>query len=108
MNLTLILLSLIEGFFDENTVHADSSWSALRAVQNNMLISNPSVLYTWSKSGAEDPLQYIWTLSRFYPDYAGNIDVVSETISFYKDLYQYDMSEDEANEMLAGRRIIFK
>ena len=98
---------ILEGFFDEETVYADSTWSALRAVQNNMFISNPSVLDTWSKPGPEDPLQYIWALSRFYPNYAGDIDVVAETISFYKELYQYDMSEDEANEMLAGHRIVF-
>ncbi|MBD5540251.1 MAG: ABC transporter substrate-binding protein [Lachnospiraceae bacterium] len=99
---------IIEGFFDEESVYTDPAWNALRAVQNNKLISNPSVLDTWSKPGPEDPLQYIWGVSRFYPDYAGEIDVVAETILFYKELYQYDMSEDEANEILAGHRIIFE
>ena len=98
---------ILEGFFDEESLAKDPSWSGLRAVQNEMIVAAPSVLDTWSKPGSETSLLYIWVLSRFYPNYAGDIDVVAETISFYNAMYQYNMSEEEAKEVLAGHRIIF-
>lgn len=98
---------VVEGFFDEESIYNDPSWNSLRAVQNHMIISNPSVLDTWSKPGAEAPLQYIWAFSALNADYAGEVDVMAEVIAFYKDFYQYEMSEEDATEMLAGHRIIF-
>lgn len=98
---------VLEGFFDEDTLADDPAWKELRAVQNKLVVAAPSVLDTWSKPGSETPLQYVWAMSKFYPDYASDIDMVAETISFYEEMYQYDMSEDEANEVLAGHRIIF-
>lgn len=98
----------VEAFFDEEACRSDPAWSSLEAVKNGLLISNPSVLDTWSKPGAEAPLQYIWAFARFYPEYAGDVDVMEETQSFYKEFYDYDMSDDEAERMLAGQRIIFE
>ena len=99
---------VVEGFFDENALSEDPAWSGLRAVQTGMVVSNPSVLDTWSKPGAETLLQYVWALDKFYPQYAGDISVQEEVTEFYEEFYGYKMDPKNVEEMLQGHRIIFE
>lgn len=92
---------LAQGPFNRNEVNSDPQWSAVRAVQEGGLFSNPSVLDEWGMPTSEAPLQYIWILKQFYPEYAENIDAENELIDFYKEFYDYEMSNDDAQALLS-------
>lgn len=92
---------LVQGPFNRAKVNNDPRWSTVRAVQEDGLFSNPSVLDEWGMPTTEAPLQYIWILKQFYPEYAKDIDVENELIDFYKDFYDYQMSKDDAQALLS-------
>lgn len=97
---------IANGIFDVETTYADSSWSVLRATKDNMLLSNPSVMDFWSMPTVEVPLQYLWALNKFYPEYAGELKPVDEVISFYKEFYDYEMSVEDATAILDGEHYL--
>lgn len=92
---------LAQGPFNRNEVTSDPQWGAVRAVQEGGLFSNPSVLDEWGMPTTEAPLQYIWILKQFYPEYAENIDAENELINFYREFYDYEMSTDDAQALLS-------
>ena len=94
------------GIFDVPTTYADPTWSVLRATQNNLLLSNPSVLDFWSMPTTEAPLQYIWALNKFYPQYAGTLKLEEEIISFYKEFYAYEMSAADVQAIVNGTHFL--
>jgi len=97
---------LANGIFDVETTYGDPTWSVLRATKDGMLISNPSVLDFWSMPTTEAPLQYIWALNKFYPEYLGDRNIVEETISFYKVFYGYEMSDEDAKNIIRGEHYL--
>lgn len=92
---------IAQGPFNREAVTSDTQWKEVRAVKENMLFSNPSVLDEWGMPTNEAPLQFIWVLKQFYSDYSEDIDATGELISFYKDFYDYDMSEEDAEAILS-------
>lgn len=94
-------LIIAQGPFNRAAIMSDPQWSAVRAVQEGGLFSNPSVLDEWGMPTSEAPLQFMWVLKQFYPEYAKDLDVTSELIKFYKDFYDYDMSVEDAKALLS-------
>ena len=97
---------IANGIFDKETVYSDPTWSNMRAVKDNMLLSNPSVFDFWSMPTTEAPLQYIWALNKLYPEYAGELNPVNEVVSFYKEFFDYEMSDEDAEAILAGKHYL--
>ena len=75
---------IAQGPFNRQTVNNDAQWGTVRAVKEGMLFSNPSVLDEWGMPTTEAPLQFIWVLKQFYPDYAKDINAVNELICKYR------------------------
>ena len=48
---------------------------------------------------------YLWALNSFYPDYAGDLDLTTEVMNFYKEFYGYDMSEEYAGIVMQGKDV---
>lgn len=94
------------GIFDVKLTYEDPTWSVMRATKEKMLLSNPSVLDFWSMPTVEAPLQYIWAINKFYPEYAGEKNPVEEAISFYKEFYDYEMSQSDAEAIVAGEHYL--
>ena len=92
---------IAQGPFNRKNVMADAQWSEVRAVRENMLFSNPSVLDEWGMPTNEAPLQFIWVLKQFYPAYAEDIDATTELIAFYSDFYDYEMTVEDAEALLS-------
>lgn len=93
-------LIIAQGPFNRNAVCNDTQWKEIRAVQEGHLYSNPSVLDEWGMPTSEAPMQFIWVLTQFYPEYAAEIDATAELISFYKDFYDYEMTPEYAQQLL--------
>ena len=92
---------IAQGPFNRNTINNDPQWKEVRAVQENMLFSNPSVLDEWGMPSSEAPLQFIWVLSQFYPAYSEDINATDELIGFYKTFYDYEINREDAESLLS-------
>ena len=95
--------AIISEVYDASAVTSDTGWTSLRAYQNGKVLAAPSALDNWSKPGAESMMVYLWALNTFYPGYAGELDLTTEVINFYKDFYGYDMSEEYATAVMKGK-----
>ena len=91
--------------FDARVLTDDSSWASLRAYKEGKLLAAPKALDNWSKPGAESMMVYLWALNTVYPDYAGDLNLTTEVINFYKDFFGYEMSEEYANIVMQGKDV---
>lgn len=57
---------------------------------------------SWSAAGVEYLLQYEWAVTTFYPELSGELDLTHDVIEFYKNFFNYDMTEQEVEWILAG------
>lgn len=90
-----------QGPINRTEINADEQWSQVRALKEGMLFANPSILDEWGMPTTEAPLQFLWVLKQFYPEYSKDIDLTGELIAFYKDFYDYEMSVENAEAILS-------
>lgn len=88
---------------DEKTIMNTDSWKKIAAVKNGKVIRNPDGAYMWDRYSAEEALQIQWAAKLFNPDKFTNLDIVSETRSFYKTFLNYDLTEVEAKLIISGK-----
>ncbi len=81
----------------------DAAWSKLRAVRNGDTYEIPGLPYNWMSNppSLNMLLGIRWLGNLLYPQYF-DYDMVSEAQRAYKLLWNYDLSEDEARELLSG------
>ena len=84
-------------------VGSDATWQTLSAVKNGNYYAVPGEPYNWVSSppGVNQILGYQWFARLCYPDKFSDsmADVVK---GYYKTFYNYDMTDDECNALLAG------
>ncbi|MBR5268818.1 MAG: ABC transporter substrate-binding protein [Lachnospiraceae bacterium] len=78
-----------------------SEWQHISAVQNGNVFKVPMGLSAWNRYSLETALLIPWTASVVYPEHY-EFDAVSETIGFYKTFMGYELTEDQAQYMIAG------
>lgn len=87
---------------DASKIMNDPIWNQLNAVKAEKVFINPDGAFSWDRYSAEEALQLQWMAKLINPDKFTNIDMVKETRYFFKTFMNYDLSEEEANKMLAG------
>lgn len=80
----------------------DPAWADVTAVKEDKLIRNPVGTFNWDRYSAEEALQILWAAKLFHPDKFEDLDMVEKTKEFYKKFYEYDLTDDEADRILAG------
>lgn len=84
-------------------VGSDATWQTLSAVKNGNFYAVPGEPYNWVSSppGVNQILGYQWFARLCYPDKFS--DSMSDVVkNYYKTFYNYDMTDDECNALLAG------
>jgi len=76
-------------------------WQNISAVQKNNVFKVPMGLSAWNRYSIETALLIPWTASVVYPEYY-EFDAVNETIEFYKTFMGYELTEEQAQYMIAG------
>lgn len=82
---------------------ADPSLSSLSAITNEKVVRIPQGTFQWDRFGSEAALQVLWTAKTLYPELFEDIDMKAETINFYKNFLNYDLSAEYADAILAGK-----
>ena len=85
-----------------NNVYNDSNWAHIKAVQNKEVYVSPQSPFKWFDRpvGANMIIGVPWTAKAIYPDDYSDINMVDATKEFYSNFYHFDLSDDDAKEML--------
>ena len=80
----------------------DPQWSSLKAVKNGRIYANPVGTFNWDRYSAESALQLLWAAQTIQPKLFADVDLVKETVNFYKQFLHYDLSEADAQRIIKG------
>jgi len=82
----------------------ENSWRELTAVKNDRYYEIPGVPYCWlSSPPSVNMILGVWWLGQLaYPDIYNDYDIKEIAIEYYKLFWHYDLSEEEAEELLAN------
>ncbi|RKD25847.1 hypothetical protein BEP19_02625 [Ammoniphilus oxalaticus] len=81
----------------------DVRFQTLKAVKNDRIYSTPLGAHIWANRTSEQPLMVLFAAKHMYPDLFENVDLEREVMNFYQTFFQYDLTEEEAKEILAGK-----
>lgn len=100
-----VIIATDEDFY--NNVYKDSKWANVKAVKDHRVYISPQSPFKWfdRPPGANIIIGVPWTAKVIYPDKYSNINMVDATKEFYSNFYHYDLSDDEAKEILTSSGI---
>lgn len=75
-------------------------WSVVDAVQNGQVYKIPIGGYRWDPPGVETPLMIKWLAKIHHPELFADMDMREEVTEFYKDVYNFDMTDEILDEIL--------
>lgn len=89
-----------EANYDE--IFDDKSWASVTAVKTGAVYEAPYGPYNWMDRppSVQRVLAVKWLGNLLYPD-VFDYDMIAETQAFYSLFFHYDLTEDEARELLA-------
>lgn len=85
---------------DDEIMYNDEKFASLSAVKNKKVYINPNGIFYWNRYSVETPLQLYWASSVFYPDQYSDIDVNEKIKEFYKEFFDYEISDENIEQML--------
>lgn len=95
---------VIDGYLAEEAYKElvnDQVLKNLTAVKENRIIYSPiGILRPCLRPGAETAIGILWLSETFSQDDSVNIDIVKTSIDLYKDIFGWEISEEEVKEML--------
>jgi iron complex transport system substrate-binding protein len=85
---------IISYFKDANEVlseiKSDPQWQAMRAVKEGHITPFASDVYSWDQPDTRWILGLTWLAGKLHPDLFQNLDMKTEVVTFYKDIYGMD------------------
>ena len=81
-----------------NTIEGQD-WSQVAAVQNGKVYKEPLGIYRWFPPSGDAPLMAKWMAQTLHPDLF-TYDMVEEIKAYYKEFYQYTLTQEQAEGIL--------
>lgn len=75
-------------------------WSVIDAVKNQQVYKIPIGGYRWDPPGIETPLMIKWLAKIQHPQLFEDMDMRSEVAEFYKDVYNFELTDEMLDEIL--------
>ncbi len=75
-------------------------WSVVDAVQNGQVYKIPIGGYRWDPPGVETPLMVKWLAKIQHPELFEDMDMREEVTEFYKDVYNFEVTDEILDEIL--------
>ena len=85
--------------FVENKLEGQD-WSVVEAVKNKEVYKIPIGGYRWDPPGVETPLMAKWVAKIQHPELFADIDMRAEVTEFYKEVYDFTMTDEILDEIL--------
>lgn len=83
-------------------IKSNPEWQSINAVKNNRIYVNPTGTFPWDRYSTEESLQILWAAQLFHPELFKDVDLVAKTQEFYKKYYKYNLSPENAKQILNG------
>lgn len=95
-----VIITTDPEFYDN--VYKDSNWAEINAVKNHDVYLAPQSPYNWFDMpvGINMIMGLPWVAKCIYPDEFKDLDLVGETQYFYSNFYHFDLSKDQAKQIL--------
>jgi iron complex transport system substrate-binding protein len=74
----------------------------LTAVKKKRVYGNPQGTFPWDRYSAEEVLQVLWAAQLLHPDQMKGVNMEKQTQKFYQKYYHYQLSDQQAKEILNG------
>lgn len=74
-------------------------WSKVKAVQDKKVYKFPLGMYRWFPPASDTPLSLKWLASKTQPELFKNVDMNKEVKEYYKRFYNYDLTEEELQQI---------
>lgn len=91
----------LPGLVMESMYRENSKWSTLSAVQNQQLHRIPAGVFFLDK-GSTTTLLVLWMATILQPELFSDIDMVEEVKYYYSEFYEYDLTDEEAQNVING------
>ena len=83
-----------------NNTLEGQDWSVVDAVKEGQVYKIPIGGYRWDPPGVETPLMVKWLAKIQHPELFENMDMKEEIKTFYKDVYNFEISEEMLSDIL--------
>ncbi len=88
---------------------SDDKWAGLDAVKNEKIYPLPTGISRWGHiSSLEIPLVLLWTGQTFYRDEFRDIDLNQEIKDYYKNFFDYEVSDKQVESILKAEGMRLK
>ena len=84
----------------QNTV-GNYDWSPVDAVKNERVYKMPLGMYRSYTPGVDTPITLLWLAKTAYPEQFADIDIIVETQTYYKEVFDIDLTADQAASIFA-------
>ena len=91
----------LPGLVMESMYRENSKWSTLSAVQNQQLHRIPAGVFFLDK-GSTTTLLVLWMATILQPELFADIDMVEEVKYYYSEFYEYDLTDEQAQNVIDG------
>jgi iron complex transport system substrate-binding protein len=79
----------------------DPVWQQMEAVKNGRVYRIPAGMFIWNRPCAEGAAQFpVWLAMIAYPDLFPDMTPQSEVKRFFKEIFNYELLDEEANKVL--------
>lgn len=102
MNPEVIIVGSNNAQAGVDKIMTDPAWQSISAVKNHRVFVNPTGTFPWDRYSAEEALQVLWAVQLFHPELFKDVDMVQKTQDFYQKYYHYNLSRENAQQMLKG------
>ena len=86
----------------KDTIMNDPALQSVPAVQNGKWLVDPYGTYQWVGRSPEGALMPYFLANITYHEVFKDLYVEEETKKFYKDMYNYDLNDEEVATIMAG------
>ncbi|WP_324825596.1 ABC transporter substrate-binding protein [Sinanaerobacter sp. ZZT-01] len=100
----VIFLSNFDEFVPEDLYQnkiSGQDWSNVSAVKNKRVYKTPLGIYRWDAPGVETPLMMRWMAQMLQPDIFYDYDFENELTTYYKDYFDYKLSQDNIDLIMS-------
>jgi iron complex transport system substrate-binding protein len=84
-------------------IYKDARWRKIKAVKNKAIYKQPTGIFILDRPTAESAYIYtLWIATVAYPEKFRDINILEEIKKFYKELFDFRLSEQQAKNVLIG------
>lgn len=94
--------ALPEDIYNNTLCSAD--WSNIEAVKNQQVRKIPLGMYRWYVTCSDSPMMLLWMAKQHHPDRFEDIDFNETMKEFYKQFYDFDLTDADIESILTPAR----